>query len=165
MAYDIYMEIQGIKGDSSDLAHREWCEVLSYSHEVAQEEGALNSLGSHVGGKASHKDFVIVKRLDKASPTMFLYCCTGRHIQKVKIEVCRAMGAPVPFMKYTLKDVVVSSFKPEGSHSSEDMLPEETISLRYTQIELEYIPTDPTDGGRKGGSVQCSYDLRNDMEY
>lgn len=165
MSYDIFMQIQGIKGDSSDDAHKEWIEVLSYSHEVVQSEGALNAGGTYVGGKASHKDFVVVKKLDKSSPTIFLYCCVGRHIPQVKLELCRAMGDKTPFMKYTFKNVIIASVKPNGSHDDEDTLPIEAVSMRYAQIELEYTPTDPTGGGKKGGSVMCSYDLRSDTDY
>ncbi len=165
MAYDIYMQVQGIKGDSTDQMHKDWIEVLSYNHEVLQDAGALNASGDYVGGKASHKDFVINKRLDKSTPTLFLYCCTGRRIQQVKLEICRAMGDKTPFMKYTFKNVIVASVKPEGMQNADDILPRETISLRYTQIELEYTETDPTSGGKKGGAIKCSYDLRDDMEY
>ncbi len=165
MAYDIYMQIQGIKGDSTDLVHKEWIEVVGYSHEVLQAKGVLNQDIGHVGGKATLKDFVITKKLDKASPTLFLYCCTGRPIGEVEIEICRAMGTKIPFMKYKLKKVIVSSYRPDAESDSDDMLPTERVTLRYAQIELEYTQTDPTGGGKKGGSVRASYDLRSDMEY
>ena len=165
MSYDMFMQIKGIKGDSTDEAHKEWIEVLSYDHEVAQSEGALNSGGEYVGGKAEHKDFNVVKKLDKSSPTIFLYCCVGRPIQQITIELCRAMGDKTPFMKYTFKNAIIASVKPDGSHDDDDVLPKEKVSIRYTQIELEYTQTDPTSGGKKGASTKCSYDLRSDEDY
>jgi len=163
MSYDIFLKIQGIKGDSTDDKHKEWIEVTSYKHLINNPfGGAINASGDYVGAKASHHDFKIVKKLDSASPTLFQYCHLAKRIPQVQLELCRAMGDKTPFMKYTFKEAVIASVEPEGSHDTKDTLPIETISVRYVQISLEYTPTDPTGGGKKGATSTVNVDLRDE---
>ncbi len=57
MPYDMYLQIDGIKGDSTDDAHKDWIEVVSYSHGISQPSGAsLSAEGAHSGGRADHQD-------------------------------------------------------------------------------------------------------------
>ena len=162
MSYDIFLKIQGIKGDSTDDKHKEWIEVLSYKHRINNPfGGAINASGDYIGAKASHYDFNIVKKLDAASPTLFQYCHLAKRIPQVQLELCRAMGDKTPFMKYTFKEAVIASVEPGGSHDSNDTLPLETISVRYVQISLEYTATDPTGGGRKGATNTVKVDLQD----
>ncbi len=162
MSYDIFLKIQGIKGDSTDDKHKEWIEVLSYKHSIDNPSGgALTSVGAYVGAKANHHDFTIVKKLDSASPALFQYCHLARHISQVQLELCRAMGDKTPFMKYTFKEVVISSVQPEGAQDTKDVLPLETIGIRYVQIALEHTPTDPTGGGRKGATSTVQINLQD----
>ena len=162
MSYDIFLKIQGIKGDSADDKHKEWIEVQSYKHQINNPfGGAINASGDYVGAKASHHDFTIVKKLDFSSPTLFQYCHLAKRIPQIQLELCRAMGDKTPFMKYTFKDAVISSVEPVGSHESDDTLPQETIAVRYVQISLEYTPTEVTGGGKKGATSTVQVDLRD----
>lgn len=151
MAYDMFLRIDGIQGDSKDAKHQQWIEVNSYSHRISQAPGgALSAQGVHTGGRADHDDFAITKRLDSASPVLLLHCCNGKHIPSADFELCRAMGDKTLFMKYTFRDLIVASVSPSGSASSDDPLPMEEITFRYGSIQWEYTPTDPTSGGRVG---------------
>jgi type VI secretion system secreted protein Hcp len=158
MAYSAFLQIDGIKGDSSDDAHKNWIEVENYSHSISQPRGGASSAqGVHIGAKADHQDFSITKRLDSASPLLAQFCCNGKHILNVRFELCRQMGDKTTFMVYTLKDCVIASVAPEGSGVSQDPIPFEKITLRYGEIQWEYTPTDPTGGGKKGAAVKAGW--------
>jgi len=158
MSYDMFLEIDGIKGDSADEKHKQWIEISSYSHHISQAVGgAISAQGVHTGGRADHGDFSVVHRLDSASPNLALYCCTGKHIPNVTFELCRAMGDKTVFMTYKFKDVIISSVSPAGSADTEDPLPMEEITIRYGQINWEYTPTDITGGGKKGAAVKSGW--------
>jgi len=162
MPYDMYLQIEGIKGDSTDDKHKDWIEVTSYSHGVSQPSGAsLSAEGAHSGGRADHQDFAITKRLDTASPNLALYCCKGQHIPGIKIELCRALGEKTTFMKYDFKDVIVSSVSQCGSADTEDPIPVEEITLRYGEIRWTYTQTDITGGGKKGADFQGGWSTLN----
>lgn len=158
MPYDMFLKIDGINGDSSDDAHKQWIEVESYSHRISQPVGgALSAQGVHTGGRADHADFSVVKRLDSASPNLSLYCCNGRHIPNIRFELCRAMGDKTIFMVYTFKDVIIASISPSGSADAEDPIPSEELTFRYGQLNWEYTPTDITGGGKKGAAIQAGW--------
>jgi len=158
MSFDAFMQIDGIKGDSTDDAHKDWIEILAFRHSAKQATGgSLSAQGTHAGGRVTMGDFHIVKKLDVGSPTLFLRACDGKPIPQVVIELCRAMGEKTVFMKYTLKDVIVSSVEPSGSSEGEDLIPTEEVEFRSAEYHLEYTPTDPTGGGKTGPAVQTGW--------
>ena len=85
MAFDAFIKIEGIPGESTDDAHADWIEVLSYSCGVSQPaSGSASSGGGASAERADFQDFSIVKALDKASPKLALACADGTHIGEQK---------------------------------------------------------------------------------
>ena len=116
MAFDAFIKIEGIPGESTDDAHADWIEVLSYSCGVSQPaSGSASSGGGASAERADFQDFSIVKALDKASPKLALACADGTHIGEIILELCRAGGDKVKYMEYKLGDAIVSSVRPGGS--------------------------------------------------
>lgn len=156
MAFDGYLQIEGIGGDSTDDAHSEWIEIDGFEHAVSQATGGKASgQGGHAGGRADHGDFIVHKRLDSSSPALFLYCCKGQSIGEVVVELCRAVGDKTTFMKYTFQNVIVSKVNPKGEAQGEDLIPAEEVHFRYSNVMLEYTPTS-TDGST-GASIQAGW--------
>jgi type VI secretion system secreted protein Hcp len=94
MAFDCFLKLEGIPGESTDSKHKDEIEVLSFSWNLKQAivEGGGSGGGA---GKTQHSDFSIVKHVDKASPVLMLAVCTGRHIQEGLFTV-RNRGAEGP---------------------------------------------------------------------
>jgi len=144
---DCFLKIEGIDGESTDEKHEEWIEVLSYNHGVSQSGGGDRSTGGGATeGRCSHKDFTIVKVLDKASPTLDLFCCKGEHIPTVDVELCRAAGMKEKYMEYKMEDVIISSVSIGGGGG----LPTETVTFNYGKLTWNYILTDHETGAPKG---------------
>lgn len=143
MAVDMFIQIEGIKGDSTDSKHKDWIEVLSYDHAITQTTGGAHSAqGAHAGGRADFSDFNFTKRLDAATPVLAKYCADGKSIPKITLELCRATGDKTVFMRYVFEDSIVSSFRPAGHAQGADAIPLEAISIRFDAVKYEYIPTD-----------------------
>jgi len=158
MPFDGFIEIEGIKGDSTDAAHKDWIEILGFQHAITQPTGGASSgQGTHAGGRADHGDLVITKRLDSASPVLAAHCCNGKPIKEIKIELCRAMGDKTKFMQYTLKESIVSKVAPTGQTVGEDTIPTEQVAFRYGEIHWEYTPTDPSGGGKSGAAIKAGW--------
>ncbi len=158
MPCDMFIQMDGIKGDSTDEKHKDWIEVLSYSHSISQATGGASSAqGTHAGGRADHSDFNFSKRLDSASPILSLHCCTAKPIPEITFECCRAMGDKTTFMVMKFKDSIVASIQPAGAAEAGDLVPIEQIALRYGEIHWEYTPTDPRSGGKSGAAVQAAW--------
>jgi type VI secretion system secreted protein Hcp len=155
--YEMFLSITGIEGESTDEAHKDWIDVLSYSHRVSQSATAATSGGAR-SGQSQHEDFTITKPLDKSSPKLVLYCCNGARIPEVTFEVCRSSGDKQEFMVYTLTDAIVSAVSVSGSADSGDARPVEEVSFNYSKIEWKYTETDATTGKPKG-NVEAGWDV------
>ena len=86
MATETYLQIDGIKGESTDSEHKDWIEVVSFSHSISQPASANATAGGGTSGRCKHEDFVITKYVDLASPKLYEACSSGKHIKKVVIE-------------------------------------------------------------------------------
>lgn len=160
MAYDAFLKISTIPGESTDDKHKDWIEILSYSWGVSQpSSGSSSSGGARSAERCNHQDLSISKTIDKASPKLFLSCCKGEHIPEIKLELCRATGDKQKYMEYKLTDVIVSSVRPSGEGATDAKpLPLESVSFNYSKIELVYTETDHKTGKPKG-DVKANWDL------
>ena len=148
-------KIEGIPGESTDDKHKGWIDVTSYCHSVAQTVNWTDP-GDRTAGHSQHADFAFAKLLDKASPKLALYCCNGRVISSVTLELCRDDAAGRRFMQYKLTDVLVTGVAVEGDVAQPR--PAETVTLDYGKIEWTYTPIDP-DTGTAGTNITTSWDL------
>jgi type VI secretion system secreted protein Hcp len=157
--FDCFLKIDTIPGECTDDKHKEWIEVLSYSHGVSQPgSGSSSSGGGRSAERCDHQDLTIVKTLDKTSPKLALFCSNGTHIASVKVELCRAAGDKQKYMEYLLSDVIVSAHTCGGYGPGGDNLPVEEVSFNYGKVEWVYTETDHKTGQAKG-NIRAYWDL------
>jgi type VI secretion system secreted protein Hcp len=94
-------------------------------------------------------------QMSKASPKLFLACATGQHIKWAYMTGVRGGEASLNFLKWTLSDVLISSYQTGGASES---LPMESMSMAFAKIEVEY--TVQNSDGRAGEIVKAGWDLR-----
>ncbi len=140
-ASDYLLEIDGIKGESTDEKHRDTIEIESFSW------GATNS-----GSVAKAITLSLGKRIDKASPMLFLACAKGNHIPQA-VLTCRKSGGggKQDYYVVTLSDILVSSYQSGGGGGSGGAItapiPADQISFNYSKIKIEYTRYD--DAGQQ----------------
>jgi type VI secretion system secreted protein Hcp len=159
MALDAFMQIDGIKGESTDKDHKDWIELLSFSHAVQQPTSATaSSAGGGTTEKANHGDIVVTKVVDKTSPELFKLCSEGKHVKKIEFRFNRSAGdgKRVIYLKYELENVVVSNVALSGAGD----LPREEIAFNYGKIRMTYDKQDRAGGGG-GGKVVAGWDLES----
>jgi type VI secretion system secreted protein Hcp len=157
MAFDSFLKIDGIPGESQDSKHKDQIEILSFHWGVSQTAtGSSSSGGAKSAERCNHSDFSIVKTLDKASPKLFLNTCNGTHIKEVTLSLHRATGDKQKYMEYKMSDVIVSSVRPGGSSQGGEALPLEEVSFNYGKIELIYTATDHKTG-KAAGDVKAHW--------
>jgi type VI protein secretion system component Hcp len=100
-AYDMFLKIQGIPGESVDDAHKDWIGILSMSAGIGRP--------SSMGGPEYSK-IVILKELDKSSPKLYEALNTGLVIASVEIEMVNPNNKTAT-MRIVLEDVMVSSIE------------------------------------------------------
>ena len=102
-----------------------------------------------------------MKRTDKASPKLFLACCTGEHIPSATLTVRKAGTTQQDYLVLTLSDIIVSSTQNGGSASSGD-IPTETVSLNFTKIEIQY--QQQSQDGTLAGTIKTGYDVKKNTK-
>jgi type VI secretion system secreted protein Hcp len=159
MAFDAFLKVDGVPGESGDDKHKDWIEILSFHWGVSQPaSGSASSGGARSAERCNHTDFSFVHTLDKASPKLFLNCCNGKHLKEITLELCRATGDKQKYMEYKLTDAIVSSVRPGGASQGGESLPLEEVSFNYGKIELSYTECDHKTGKPKG-DVKSNWDL------
>jgi type VI secretion system secreted protein Hcp len=159
MAYDAFLKIGTIPGETTDDKYKDHIEILSYSHALTQPtSGSVNTAGSRTAERVDHSNFTITKPIDKASPKLALACCNGEHISDVTLFLCRAGKDKQKYMEYKMSDVVVSSVAPKKDPGTNGDLPLEEVSFAYGKIEWTYTETDHKTGAKKG-DIKGSWDL------
>jgi type VI secretion system secreted protein Hcp len=73
------LEIDGIKGESTDAKHPNTIEIESYSWGASNDGSAAHGSGAGAG-KVHFQDLHFTAQVSKASPELLLACASGRHI-------------------------------------------------------------------------------------
>jgi type VI secretion system secreted protein Hcp len=147
----MYLEIEGVDGESAIKAKA--IDIESWSFGMAQQ-GSGHTGGGIGAGKVNIGDVSIMKRADKASPTLMLKCAKGEHIKKATITCRKAGGDPLIYYVVTMEDVLVTSSQTSGSNGSDTV--SESLSLMFVKVKVEYQEQDEK-GKAKGGKVEFKW--------
>ena len=163
MAFDAFLKLDGIDGESTDQKHKEWIEVLSFHWGVSNTSHASGGGGG--AGKVSFNDFSFVHKLDKATPKLFVSCCTGEHIKDATFTVRDSKGGgkggQLDYLKIKLENVLVSSVRPAGTSQGGDSTPLEEVTLNFSSNALiEFVDTDGRGTGVSVGSCSPTPEIK-----
>lgn len=157
MAIDVYLQIDGIKGESSDSEHLGWIEITSTHWGVKQPKSATASTaGGHTAERCEHSGVTLTKLVDVASPILMQMCSSGRTIPKVRLEFMRAdgNGVRVKYYEVELENVITASMD-QTAHEGSFL--QDSISLRYARTRWRY--TQQKIIGGAGGNTAGGWDL------
>jgi len=191
MAFDSFLKLDGIKGESADAKHKGEIDILAFSFGATQT-GTHGSGGGGGAGKVQVHDIHFKKKVDSSSPLLFLNCASGAHIKEANFVVRKAGGQQLEFLKIKLTDVLISSVKPHGQgeqneewHSDPrtagllgmggqgpaagavkswgDEVPFEDLSLNFARIDYQYQPQG-ADGKAQGGPIIAGWDVKGNQK-
>jgi type VI secretion system secreted protein Hcp len=156
MASDYFLKIAGIEGESTKKGFENQIEIESFSWGETQPTSQSAGTGSG-SGKVEMQGFSFTTKSNKSSPKLMLACATGQHIASAVLTARKAGGKQEEYLKWTLSDIVVSSYQTGGSAGS-DTVPTDQFSLSFSKIQTEYKPQDAKGG--LGAAVTAGYDLK-----
>jgi len=157
MAIDVYLQIDGIKGESQDDKHRDWIECKSVAWDVKQPKSATASTGGgHTAERVEMSDIMITKLADLSTPLLFQTCAAGKTIPKAVFHFMRAdgQGQRVKYLEMQLTNVLIGSVSPAVS---EGEFMHENVGLKFSAIKTMYTQQ-KIDGGA-GGNTSGGWDL------
>jgi type VI secretion system secreted protein Hcp len=160
MAVDMFLNLDGIKGESNDSKHKGEIDILSFNWGLSQSGSGHRGTGSGAG-KVDIADLSIQKYVDKASPLIMLACANGKHVTKGRITVRKAGENPLEYLTIDLEGILVSGYTTGGSSGGD--IPSETISLNFAKVKVEYWSQ--TDKGAKNENANFAWDISKNEKY
>lgn len=152
MATDAYLQIDGIKGESSDEKHKGWIEVSKVIGSIHQPRAAtVSTAGGMTSGRASLSDIMLEKLADLSSLLLRQHCAMGKTISKAVFEFMRADGdgKPICYEKMTLENVMISSVTYDSGNGG---TMKETVTLAYSKINWSH-QKQSIRGGTEGSTL------------
>lgn len=156
MAIDAYLQIEGIKGESSDAKHQSWIECESVSWSITQPKSATASTGGgHTAERAELSDITFIKLADLSSPLLAQTCAAGKTIPRAKFEFMRAdgQGERIKYYEVELENVLISHVAPSVGAGR---FMTETVSVKFSKVKWKY--TQQKVSGGAGGNTAGGWD-------
>jgi type VI secretion system secreted protein Hcp len=157
MSHEIFVKLDGIDGESKQAAHKNWVDVLNFGYSVTQSASMHTGGGGGVG-KADFGPIMFTHYLDKASPNLFKYCASGKHIPTVTFSVCKTGDGSQEFARIVLTDVIVASVSPGGASGSGMT---ETVAMAYSKIQTKV--REQNANGSMGAEVEGNWDVKQNV--
>jgi type VI secretion system secreted protein Hcp len=161
MALDMFLVIKGeISGETQDkkFAGEKGIDILAWSWGMSQS-GSFHTGGGGGAGKVNVQDLSVTKWIDKASPTLMLYCSNGDHFAEAKLVIRKAGKVPLEYLTIIMKKVLITSISTGGS-GGEDKLTE-NISFNFAEVEVNYIEQKAT--GEEGEKPSYKWDIAGNV--
>lgn len=157
MAADYYLQLDGIKGESTDARHAGWIECTSINWSITQPKSATASTGGgHTAERAELGDINIDKLVDLSSPMLAQLCACGKTIPKAKLEMQRAdgNGEPIKYFEVELENVLIAHLSPAFNGTD---VATEHLGLKFSKVRWKY--TQQKIGGGASGNTAGGWDL------
>jgi type VI secretion system secreted protein Hcp len=155
---DIYVQLEGITGESKDSKHIGWIDVIGIGFAVSQSSSMFTGGGGGVG-KASFDALTFTHYVDKTTPNLFQYCASGKHIPTVVVSACKAGDGSQEYLRITLTDVLIVQSGPSGSVN--DVRVKDKVDLSYAKIAIE-VKEQKADGSM-GAAVRGAWDVKQNV--
>jgi len=157
-ASDIYLQADGLLGESQADNYRDAIEVAAFSWGASSAAGGA---GATTTAKPNFQDINISKYVDRSSPTLLTNLTTGKVIARAKLTFVKTGANPAPFLRFCFTGVRVTGVQVSGS-DGEDR-PTESVSFSYSTV-VEAYQRQNADGSL-APAVFGGWDLINKLQY
>ncbi|MGH8444677.1 MAG: Hcp family type VI secretion system effector [Solimonas sp.] len=154
MAVDMFLKLDGIKGESKDSKHAGEIEILGWGWAVNQQT-IVGAGGGAGAGKVQISDLKMSKKVDAASPNLIASCCGGKHFKTATLTVRKAGGSQQDYLKLNLEEVFITAVEPEGVSAD---VPTESLSLNFGKFKYAYSPQKPD--GSLDAAIEAGWDVK-----
>ncbi len=155
MASNVYLALDGIKGESTVEKYKDQIEIMNFSYSCFQPVSEARSGGIHTSGRANHGTVNFSKYTDIATADILAAMWAGKTIKDATLRAVTNNGdAIIEYMTITLTNVVFTNFSIHGSGNS---VSSEEISLSFSKIKVEYH--NQGEDGSTPGQKPAEWDL------
>ncbi|MBI3898983.1 MAG: type VI secretion system tube protein Hcp [Gammaproteobacteria bacterium] len=159
----IFLNYEGIQGESSDQGHAKWIDVDSWSWGVARQiTSSTSTQNDRESTNAKITDLTITKRMDSSSPKLFLESCcgTGKNVILHLSKTGSGTGSDV-YQEYKLKNALISHYS-VGGNATDKERPTESITISFVELESKYTPYD--EDGKATSPIAVGFDTAKNVK-
>lgn len=159
----IFVNYEGITGESTDSGHAGWMDVETINWGVGRQITSNSSTaGDRESSNAVISDLQIVRKMDSSTPKLFIESCcgTGKDVVIHLTKTGTGSGADV-FMEYTLKNALISAYSVDAS-SQETSRPTESLTITFVDVEVKYTPFD--EDGNAEAAIAVGFDTASNTK-
>lgn len=150
----IFANYDGIDGEATDAQHENWVDILTLDWGAHQADAG--STGSRRRGSAVVEDLIMTLDYEKAAPKLLDKCLKGEVVPQLDIELTATYGgARVTYLKYELKNVMVTSYRVNASGDDDAGPPTVSVANHFEELTVTYTEFDQT--GAAAGNVETVY--------
>ena len=153
MALDAFLKIEGIPGESGDVAHRDWIEVVGYSLGMTTPTDVATGTAA---GRCQLSPLTILKVVDKATPLLAKACGTNQTLKEIKFDSAVRSARRRSTWSTTLPTRGSAGFRPARAPGP-GRLAHGGGAFAFAKIEWVYCGTD-LGTGKPTGSVMYQHD-------
>lgn len=153
----IFMNYQGIKGESSDKNHPEWMDIENIQWGVDRRiTSSTSTQNDRESANAEISDLVVTRHMDSATPNLFIESCcgTGKDVVIHLTKTGTGSGTDT-YMEYTLKNALISHYS-VSANGQDTARPLEQLTVSFVDIEVKYTPHD--EDGNALAAVAVGFD-------
>ena len=151
----MFAKYDGVDGESTDSNHDKWIDVLSVDWGMHRPGSGMTGQSRRRGSLAV-EDLTITIDYEKASPKLQEKCLKGEIIPKLEIEQTATYGgARAVYLKYELKNVMITSISVNASGNDEAGPPTVVVGNNFEEVKVTYTEYDDT--GASKGNVEYTW--------
>jgi len=149
-AVDMFLDLDGIEGESRDMQFRDTIDVLAWSWGASRKDKAVN-----------FQDISFTKYIDRSSPALMQNLATGGTIANGSLRVRKAGENPLVYLRLCFTGIRVSSIS-QGGSGGEDRLTE-NVTFNFATVVERYTQQSAT--GVAGPSFRFGWDLVQRLQF
>jgi type VI secretion system secreted protein Hcp len=154
LADDVFLRLDGVRGESVDAKHKAEIEILSYTQSFTGPFARSAAGTAAAASKTICGPVTITKFIDAASPDLLLNVANGKHIPTAVFTFRRPGGAnQLEYYKVMLDDVLITEIEQSDTKSGRAT---EKVSLIGRRYRFEYVLQGPD--GRIVGTPKAGWD-------
>ena len=153
----VFAKYDGVDGESKDENHDKWIDVLSIDWGAHKPGGGMTGQ-SRRRGAAVVEDMTLTVEYEKSAPKLLEKCLKGEVIPKLELEQTATYGGSrATYLKYELKNVMVTSYQTNASGNDEAGPPTVVVGNNFEEIKVTYTEFD--EAGSSKGNVETEFSV------
>lgn len=139
----IFMDYEGIRGQAADKNNRGLIDIDDLAWNVSRRIiSPTSTRNDRESSNAVMGDLTLTRRMDSASPYLFIESCCGRgRTAVIRLTKTGTGAGSDTFMEYTLRNALISRYRIKAV-TQDDIRPTELLKISFVGLQVKCTPYD-----------------------